>query len=86
MQRGFKVINIQVYGKFEPPQRELYKLKIGLTECSYDNHMEYIETINRKANKRSHVNLKTLTYTELPGPKIVELVHFDNLWINFFHH
>ena len=74
MQRGFKITNILMDGKFACIRGDLVELQINLNICSNDKHMGEIDQLNCTVKEQFRGNYKMLPFKKLPGRMVVELV------------
>ena len=74
MQRGFKITNILMDGKFACIRGDLTQLQINLNVCSNDEHVGEIERLNLTVKKRVRGIYNTLPFKKIPGRMIIELV------------
>ena len=74
MQRGFKITNILMDGKFACIRGDLAQLQINLNACSNNEHVGEIERLNLTVKKRVRGIYNTLPFKKIPGRMIIELV------------
>ena len=84
MQRGFRIVEMQMDGQFEPLRGALSEMKITMNVCSEAEHIGDIERLNRTVKERSCGVVTHLPYNKLPGRMVIELVHLCAFWLNVF--
>ena len=84
MTRGFRIVEMQMDGQFEPLQGALAEMKITLNACSEAEHVGDIKRLNRTVKERARGVVTHLPYKKLPGRMVIELVHLCAFWLNVF--
>ena len=84
MQRGFRIVEMQMDGQFEPLRGALAEMKITMNVCSEAEHVGNIERLNSTVKERARRVVTHLTYKRLPVRKVIDLVHLCAFWLNVF--
>ena len=84
MQRGFRIVEMQMDGRFEPLRGDLAEMKITMNACSEAEHIGDIERLDRTVKERARRVVTHLPYNKLPGRMVIELVHLCAFWLNVF--
>ena len=71
MQRGFRIVEMQMDGQFEPLRGALAEMKITMNVCSEAEHIGDIERLNRTIKKRARGVVTHLPYKKLPGRMVI---------------
>ena len=82
IQRGFKITNILMDGKFKCIWGNLAELQININIWSNNEHIGEIERLNRTIKERFRGIYNTLPFDKLPGRMIVQLVALVIFWLN----
>ena len=62
MQRGFRIVEIQMDGQFEPLRGALAEIKITMNICSEAEHVGDIERLNRTVKESARGVVTHLPY------------------------
>ena len=84
--RGFKIVELREYQKFEPEQSALANMNIELNASVQNKHIPDIELLNRTMKERIwsvYTELIRL-YGRVPGVLVHKIVYAVPLWINSF--
>ena len=84
MQRGFRIVEMQMDGQFEPLRGALAEMNITMNVCSEAEHIDDIERLKRTVKERARGVVTHLPYKKLPGRMVIELVHLCTFWLNVF--
>ena len=82
MQQGFKITNILMDGKFACIRGDLVELQINIKKFSKNEHVGEAERLNRTVMERFRVIYNIITFKNMPGRMIVDLVALFIFWIN----
>ena len=84
MQSGFRIVEMQMDGQFEPLRGALAEMKITMDVCSEAEYIGDIERLNRTVKEIVRGVVTHLLYKKLPGRMVIELVHLCAFWLNVF--
>ena len=84
MQRSSRIVEMQMYGQFEPLRGALAEMKITMNVCSEAEHIGDIERMNHTVKECARRVVTHLPYKKLSGRMVIELVHLCAFWLNVF--
>ena len=84
IQHGFRIVEMQMDGQFEPLRGALAEIKITMDVCLEAEHVGDIERLIRTLKERTRGTVTHLPYKKLPGRMVIELVRFCAFWLNVF--